>query len=147
MAAKTWNGRDGVFAVDANWMQQAAPVSGDTATISAGTVTASGVLPGFLAVALSTLNGSSPTLVLSSATLAASDQIAIAVGTALQVQGNVSSQGSIAASGGPGLASFCIGTPSEGTAATLVNSARSWSTRTFKSRPAAPWATDWRMTA
>ena len=83
MAAKTWNGRDGVFAVDANWMQRAAPVPGDTATISAGTVTAAGVLPGFLTVAFNTLNGSSPTLVLSAAMLAASDQLTMAAGTAL----------------------------------------------------------------
>ena len=123
MAAKTWNGRDGVFAVDANWLQQAAPVSGDTAAISAGTVTASGVLPGFLTIALNTLNGASPTLLLSSATLAASDQITAAAGTALQVQGVVSNQGSITAGGGsPGLVSFRIGTAQESTAATLVNS-------------------------
>jgi hypothetical protein len=122
MAAKTWNGRDGVFAVDANWLQQAAPVSGDTATISAGTVTASGVLPGFLTIALNTLNGASPTLILSAATLAASDQISIAAGAALQVQGTVSNQGSIAAGGGsPGLISFRIGTSQESTAATLIN--------------------------
>ncbi len=121
MAAKTWNGRDGVFAVDANWLQQAAPVPGDTATISAGTVTASGVLPGFLTIALNTLNGASPTLLLSSATLAASDQITIAAGAALQVQGTVSNQGSIAAGGSPGLVSFRIGTSQESTAATLVN--------------------------
>jgi len=87
MAAKTWNGRDGIFAVDANWMPQAAPVSGDTATISAGTVTASGVLPGFLTIALNPLNGASPTLVLSSATLAASGQITLAAGTALRNRG------------------------------------------------------------
>ena len=125
MATKTWNGQDGVFAVDANWMQQAAPASGDTATISAGTVTVAGVLPGFLTVALNTLNGASPTLLLSNATLAASDQVIIAAGTAgtaLQAQGTVSNQGSIAAgSGGPGLVSFRIGAPLESTAATLVN--------------------------
>ncbi len=123
MAAKTWNGQDGIFAVDANWTQQAAPASGDTAAISAGTVTAFGALPGFLTVALNPLNGSSPVLVLSSATLAASDQITVAAGTALQVQGTVANQGGITAGGGgPGLASLRIGTPSEGTAATLVNS-------------------------
>ena len=123
MAAKTWNGRDGIFAVNANWMPQAAPVSGDTATISAGTVTASGVLPGFLTIALNPLNGASPTLVLSSATLAASGQITLAAGTALQVQGPVGNQGSIAAGGGsPGLVSFRIGNSQESTAATLVNS-------------------------
>lgn len=122
MAAKTWNGRDGIFAVDANWMPQAAPVSGDTASISAGTVTASGVLPGFMTIALDPLNGASPTLVLATATLAASDQVTIAAGAALQVQGTVSNQGSIAAGGGsPGLVSFRIGTFQESTAATLVN--------------------------
>ena len=121
MAAKTWNGRDGVFAVDANWMQRAAPVAGDTATISAGTVTAAGVLPAFLTVALNTLNGS-PTLVLSAATLAVSDQLAMAAGTALQVQGTVSNQGGIAAgSGGPGLVSFRIGDGLESAAATFIN--------------------------
>ena len=121
MAAKTWNGRDGVFAVDANWLQRASPVPGDTATISAGTVTAAGVLPGFLTVALNTLNGSSPTLVLSAATLAASDQLAMASGTALQVQGTVSNQGSIATGSSAGLVSFRIGAGLETTAATLIN--------------------------
>ena len=121
MAAKTWNGRDGIFAVDANWLQQAAPVSGDTATISAGTVTAAGVLPGFLTVALNALNGSSPTLVLSAAALAASSQLAMTAGTALQVQGTVSNQGSIAAGSGAGLVSFRIGVGTENAAAALVN--------------------------
>ncbi len=121
MAAKTWNGRDGVFAVDANWMQQATPVPGDTATISAGTVTAAGVLPGFLAIALNTLNGSRPTLVLSSATLAASDQLTMTAGTALQVQGTVSNQGSITAGGSAGLVSFRIGDGMESAAAVLIN--------------------------
>ena len=125
MAAKTWNGRDGLFSADANWMQQAAPASGDTATISAGTVTAAGTLPGFLTVALNTSSGISPTLVLSAATLAPSDQVVIAAGTAgtaLQVQGTASNQGSIAAgSGSPGLVSFRIGDQRESTAATFVN--------------------------
>ncbi len=121
MATRTWNGRDGVFAVGANWLQQSAPVPGDTATISAGTVTASGMLPGFLTIALNALSGASPTLLLSAATLAASDQITLAAGTALQVQGTVSNQGSIAAGGSPGLVSFRIGAPQESTAATLIN--------------------------
>ncbi len=124
MATKTWNGRDGVFAVDANWMPQAAPVVGDTAIISAGTVTVAGVLPGFLKVALNTLNGTSPTLLLSSATLAASDQVAITAattGTALQVRGTVNNQGSIVAGGSPGLVSFRIGDAMQSTAATLIN--------------------------
>lgn len=122
MATKTWNGRDGIFAVDANWMQQAAPVAGDTAIISAGTVTAAGVLPAFLTVSVNAPNGASPALLLSSATLPASDQVAIAPGTTLQVRGTVNSQGSIAASGGPGLASFRIGDAGQSTAAALVNS-------------------------
>ena len=121
MAAKTWNGRDGVFAVDTNWMQRAAPVSGDTATISAGTVTAAGVLPGFLTVALTTLNGSSPTLALSAATLAATGQLTMTAGTALQVQGTVRNQGGIAASSSAGLVSFRIGDSLESTAAVLIN--------------------------
>ena len=122
MAARTWNGQDGVFAVDANWMQRAAPGSGDTATISAGTVMAAGVLPGFLPITLSTLNGSSPVLVLSAATLAATDQLTVAPGAALQVQGTVSNQGSIAAgSSGSGVVSFRIGDRLESAAATLVN--------------------------
>ncbi len=124
MATRTWNGRDGVFAVDANWMQQAAPMAGDTAIISAGTVTAAGVLPGFLTVSLNAPNGVSPTLLLSSATLPASDQVAIAAGTtgtALQVRGTVSNQGSIAANGGPGLVSFRIGDSGQSTAAVLIN--------------------------
>ena len=121
MAAKTWNGRDGIFAVDANWMQLAAPMSGDTATISSGTVTAAGVLPGFLTIALNTLNGSSPTLVLSAATLAASDQLTMTAGTALQVQGTASNQGSIAVGSGAGLVSFRVGNAVESTAASLVN--------------------------
>lgn len=124
MTTKTWSGRTGVFAVDANWMQQAAPASGDTAVITAGTVTAAGVLPSFLAIALSTSNGVSPTLILSAATLAASDQLTVAAGTALQVQGTVGNQGSIVVSGGgggPGLASLRIGDPLESAAASLVN--------------------------
>ncbi len=125
MATKTWNGRDGVFAVDANWVQQAAPAAGDTATISAGTVTAAGMLPAFLTVALNAPSGTSPTLVLSSATLPASDQVAITAattGTALQVRGTVNNGGSIAASGGPGLVSFRIGDAGQSTAAVLINS-------------------------
>jgi hypothetical protein len=126
MAVKTWSGRDGVFAADANWMQEAAPVSGDTAVITAGTVTAAGMLPGFLTIALNTLNGASPALILSAATLAATDRLTIAAdatGTALQVQGTVNNQGSIAAGGGsPGLVSFRIGDRLESTAATFINS-------------------------
>lgn len=124
MATKTWNGRTGVFAVDANWMQQAAPASGDTAVITAGTVTAAGVLPGFLTIALNPLNGMSPTLILSAATLAASDQVTIAAGTAgtaLLVQGTASNQGSIVVGGGPGLVSLRIGERLESAAATLIN--------------------------
>ena len=124
MATKTWNGRDGVFAVDANWMQQAAPAAGDTAVISAGTVTAGGVLPGFLTVALNARNGVSPTLLLSSATLAATGQVAInagMTGIALQVRGTVNNQGSIAVDGSPGLASFRIGDALQNTAAALIN--------------------------
>ena len=124
MATRTWNGRDGIFAVDLNWMQQAAPVAGDTAIISAGTVTAGGMLPGFLTVALNAPNGVSPTLLLSSATLPASDQVAITAGTtgtALQVRGTVNNQGSIAVNGSPGLASFRIGDALQNTAAALVN--------------------------
>ena len=124
MATKTWNGRDGIFAVDANWMQQAAPVAGDTAVISAGTVTAAGMLPAFLTVSLNAPNGASPTLLLSSATLPVSSQIAISAGTtgtALQVRGTVNSQGSIAANGGPGLVSFRIGDSGQSTAAALIN--------------------------
>ena len=125
MATKTWNGRDGVFAVDANWTQQAAPVAGDTAVISAGTVSAAGVLPGFLTVSVNAPNGVSPTLLLSSATLPASDLIAITAGTAgtaLQVRGTVNNQGSIAMGGSLGLVSVRIGDSGQSTAATLVNS-------------------------
>lgn len=125
MATRTWGGRDGIFAVTANWTQQAAPVSGDTAIITAGTVTASGLLPGFLTISLNTVNGASPTLILSAVTLAASDQLTVAAGAtgaALQVQGTVNNQGNIVAgSGNPGLVSFRIGDRLESTAATLVN--------------------------
>ena len=122
MATRTWNGRDGIFAVGANWVQGAAPVSGDTATISAGTVTASGALPGFLTVALNAATGASPALVLSAATLAASDQVTAAPGAALQVKGIVNNGGAIVAGGGgAGLVSVRIGDNLANTAATLVN--------------------------
>lgn len=124
MATKLWNGKDGFFAVDANWMQGAAPVAGDTAIISAGTVTAAGMLPGFLTVSLNAPNGVSPTLLLSSATLAASDQVALTAGTAgtaLQVRGTVNNQGSISVGGSPGLVSFRIGDSGQSTAAALIN--------------------------
>lgn len=122
MATKTWNGRNGVFAVDANWTPQAAPATGDMAVITAGTVTAAGVLPGFLTIALGTQNGGSPRLILAGATLAASDQLTAAAGTILQVQGTAGNLGSIlVGSGTPGLASFRIGEPLESAAATLIN--------------------------
>ncbi len=125
MATKTWSGRDGIFAAAANWTQQAAPVSGDTAVITTGTVAASGLLPDFLTISLNTLNGASPALILSAATLAVSDQLTVAAGatgTALQVQGTVNNQGSIVAGiGSPGLVSFRIGDRLESTAAILVN--------------------------
>lgn len=122
MATKTWNGRTGAFAVDANWTPQSAPAPGDTAVITAGTVTAAGVLPGFLTIALGTPGGGSPTLILSGATLAASDQLTTAAGATLQVQGTVSNLGGIVVSSGtPGLASFRIGERLESAAATLIN--------------------------
>lgn len=122
MATKTWNGRNGLFAVDANWTPQAAPASGDTAVIAAGTVTAAGALPGFLSIALGTPNGGSPTLILSGATLAASDQLTITAGATLQVQGSASNLGSIVVgSGASGFASLRVGELLESAAATFVN--------------------------
>ena len=123
MATKTWNGSTGSFAADDNWTQQAAPVPGDTAVITAGSVTVSGLLPGFLTVALNSPDRQGgPTLILSDATLAVSDQLRVQAGAAVQVKGSVNNQGKIAAGGsGTGLVSLRIGEPSESAASSFLN--------------------------
>lgn len=125
MATKTWNGSDGLFSLDGNWTPQAAPASGDIASIGAGTVTATGALPGSLVIALSSSNASSPVLLLSGATLAASSQLSLIAGgtnATLRIRGAVNNQGTITASGtSPGVAFFEIDDALDGGATKFVN--------------------------
>lgn len=125
MAVKTWNGSDAAFATDSNWMPQAAPASGDTAIINAGTVRASGTLPNFLAITLSSSSSSSPVLILSGATLAASTQLNIRAGGAnstLRLSGTVNNAGTIVATGAsPGQVLLQIDDVPGGGATNFVN--------------------------
>lgn len=121
MAAKMWNGSMGAFASNANWLPHAAPVFGDMAIITTGTVTAAGVLPGFLVIELGLLNGSEPTLVLSNGTLVASSRLELKARATLQLQGTVINQGTITAGGGPGLIAMHIGGVQESGATNFIN--------------------------
>ena len=125
MATKTWNGSDGLFSLDGNWSSQVAPASGDTALITAGTVTATGTLPGSLVIALTSSNSSSPELILSDATLAASSQLNLTAGgtnATLRVRGAVNNQGTITATGtSPGAAFLRIDDTLAGGATRLLN--------------------------
>lgn len=125
MATKTWNGTDGAFAAGGNWVSQAAPGPGDTAVITAGTVTATGTLPPSLVIALRSSSSTSPALVLSDATVAASSRVTVeAAGTdaILRLLGTSTNSGTITATGSsPGAVFFQIGEASESSAARFVN--------------------------
>ena len=125
MAVKTWNGSDGTFANDNDWTPQAAPVAGDTAVITTGRVTASGTLPGTLTVALNSSASSSPVLIMSGATLAATSQLTMRAGGAnstLRLSGTVRNAGTITATGAsPGLTLFQIDDAAGGGPTNFVN--------------------------
>ncbi len=125
MATKTWNGSNGVFAADGNWTPQAAPASGDTAIINAGSATASGTLPGSLTINLNSSRTSSSTLVLAGATLAASSYLSIDAGgtnATLRVSGTAINRGTITATGtSPGVAFLQIDDAPGGGATNFVN--------------------------
>lgn len=121
MAAKTWNGSIGAFATSDNWLPQAAPAFGDVATITAGTVTATGVLPGSLIIALSPLDGSDPILVLANGTLVASARLDMKTRAILRLQGMVINHGTITAGDGPGLVVMQIGEAQESSATNFIN--------------------------
>lgn len=121
MTAKTWNGSAGAFASSGDWLPQAAPMAGDTAVITAGTVAAAGVLPGSLMILLNPLNSSNPTLVLSDATLVASSRLDIRGAATLRLHGSFINQGTILAGGGTGPVSVQIGETQESVAANFIN--------------------------
>ncbi len=76
MATKTWNGTDGAFTAGGNWSGGAAPVAGDTALITSGTVSYNGYLPTPLNITL-TGTGASPTLALTGAAILSGDRITV----------------------------------------------------------------------
>ncbi len=125
MATKTWNGSDGSFTSNSSWSAQTAPVSGDTAIIAAGTVTATGTLPDSLLIALTASGSSSPKLILADATLAASSQLNIGadgVSATVRLRGTVANQGTIFASGSdPGIAVLQVEDTLTGGASKLLN--------------------------
>ncbi len=121
MTAKTWNGSVGAFASGDNWLPQVAPLFGDTAIITAGTVAAAGVLPGSLAIILNPPANASANLVLSDGTLLASSRLDIKGLATLRLRGTVINQGVISAIGSPGLVSIQIGAMQEGVAANFIN--------------------------
>lgn len=125
MATKTWNGSDGSFSLNSNWSSQTAPVSGDTAVITAGTVTATGTLPSSVVIALTASNSASPELILSDATIAPSSQLNMTAGgtnATLRVRGAVNIQGTITASGtSPGAAFFRMDDALGGGSTKLLN--------------------------
>ena len=125
MAVKTWNGSDGSFASDSNWTPRAAPAAGDTAVITAGRVIVSGMLPGALTIALSSSASSSPVLIMSGATLAATSQLnmrAAGANSTLRLSGTVRNAGTITAAGAsPGLILFQIDDAAAGGPTSFVN--------------------------
>lgn len=124
MATITWNGSDGAFAAGGNWTLRAAPASGDAAVITAGTVTASGPLPSSLTINLNSSNSSSPTLILSGATLDAASQLNMSAAGAtvtLRLRGTVSNVGTITVAGSPGVALLQIDDATGGGATNFVN--------------------------
>lgn len=124
MATITWNGLDGAFAAGGNWTLRAAPVSGDTAVITAGTVTASGPLPGSLSINLNSSSSSSPVLILSGATLDAASQLnmsAVGALSTLRLRGTVGNAGTITVAGSLGTAMLQIDDAPGGGATNFVN--------------------------
>ncbi len=121
MAAKTWSGSIGAFASSGNWLPQAAPIAGDLAIITAGTVSAAGVLPGSLIIALNSLNASEPILILTDGTLAATSRLDVKGRATLRLHGTAINQGTITAGGGPGLVTMQIGEMQESSTANFIN--------------------------
>lgn len=102
MATKTWNGTTGSFSDDTRWSPQPAPTTGDVAVINTGSVTATGLLPAALLIALNASSSQSPELVLSAATLPGSSRLnlnASGSNASLRVRGAVDNQGLFAATG------------------------------------------------
>ena len=125
MAMKTWTGSDGAFATDGNWTLREAPATGDWAIITAGTVTANGMLPSSLTIEAYSSNSSSPTLILSGATLPASSLLSInAAGTnaTVRLNGSVNNAGVITVTGAnPGAALFQLDDAPGGGVTRFVN--------------------------
>ncbi len=99
MTTRTWNGATDAFANPADWSPTGAPVSGDIAIINSGTVAAVG--SDFVSnLGIQVSSGANATnLIVSSATIQASDAIAATVGGAanltLGIQGGVTNAGNI----------------------------------------------------
>ena len=70
MSNRTWIGTTGSFTDAASWSPAGVPVSGDTAVINSGNVTASGLTLGGLAIQLNGNTGSEPIFGLTNSTLA-----------------------------------------------------------------------------
>lgn len=121
MTAKTWNGSVGAFASGDNWLSRVAPLLGDTAIITAGTVAAAGVLPDSLAILLNPVANASASLVLSDGTLLASSRLDINGSATVRLRGTVINQGTISANSSLGLVSIQIGETQEGVAASFIN--------------------------
>lgn len=122
----TWNGSNGLFSTSGNWSTGTAPTVNDEAIVNAGIVTATGILPGVLAIDLNSSSGSSSTLILSGATLPSSSKLNINAGgtnATVRLTGTVSNQGTITATGvSPGAAFFQIDDALGGGATNFVNS-------------------------
>jgi len=125
MATKTWNGSNGALSLDGGWSSQLAPGSGDVAVINAGTVTATGTLPGSLQINLDASGNVKATLALAVATLPTTVRVNItAAGTdaTLRVSGTVINQGTITVAGAsPGVAFIRIDNGPGGSATSFVN--------------------------
>ena len=121
MAVKTWDGSTGAFASIESWLPRSAPGFGDVAIITAGIVTATGALPGSLAITLNALNGAEPILVLTDGTLATSSRLDIKAGATLRLHGTVINRGTITAGGGSGLVTMQVGDTQTSSAANFIN--------------------------
>ncbi|RYF21737.1 MAG: hypothetical protein EOO77_05475 [Oxalobacteraceae bacterium] len=113
MTTKAWHGTTGRLSNPANWSPAGAPISGDVAIINYGTVSAvaDDFVPDLTIQLLA--GGLSPTLIVSSATIQATDQIAISSGpgsnATLEIMGAVNNAGLISLGGSNKLGTDVIG--------------------------------------
>lgn len=126
MTIKTWNGDTAPFSTAADWSPGGVPVAGDDATISAGTVSYTGVFASGLILRINSTARDSPTLAVTNGLIAAGSLFGVYGGTTsstVQVSGSLTNQGVIAVgSTGAGSATFLLAPVAGGGASTLVNS-------------------------